>query len=205
VNVGVIIKPFSMKKSFKHRVGKAIEKLFDYEDLGLEPCKKRRLYSLVWKNHGYRWVTLLDADGLLIGKRRALPGEGAQPSSPVNLTIGLIIQVEESTALAKANVLGKAGLEQIIHGIWVDTDNGGRKRLDVFLILFVLPEPTSVAKKKKWTLMKKNLSNVVLQFDRCEVLHVKQGATIEVLRVRFRKQVKAWIKSSASKDEKNNS
>ena len=113
---------------FTTRLSDAVHSLETGSGIRSVPCRSGSLFSPVYRDGKYKWIKVMDSDGLLIARRRVHPGEGGDPSTPVSLLLGVVVQSEDATSQTKPNPLGKAALSSVPYGIWVDT-NDGRQRL----------------------------------------------------------------------------
>src|SRR5690554_5485387 len=97
-------------------------------------AKTSCLYTPTYESGKYVWLKLMDSDGTLLSERpvRAKLGEGSAPPAETRLLLGVIVQSEDSTSQTKPNPLGKAALPHVPNGVWVDTEEGLRRRLDDF-------------------------------------------------------------------------
>ncbi len=128
---------------FKRRLNRALQLV--HEELRLTEARVRRVYTPVWRDRKYQWISPMDTDGLLVSERQVHPS-GAPPPSPTPLRIGVVIQSEFTTSLGKPNPFGKALLDHLPLGLWVD-HAGARVRLDEVVILFVVPLATAASKR----------------------------------------------------------
>lgn len=109
-----------MPKSFKAKVKAAASAL--RTDLGCIETKTQRLYTAYWKKGSTpAWMSPMDTDGLLIRERTMKDGEAAPGKVKTTpALLGVIIQVEETTARTRPNPYGKAGVVNVPLGLWVD-------------------------------------------------------------------------------------
>lgn len=161
---------------------------------GLLEAKSQRLFSPVWRDRRYRWINLMDSDGTLVGKRPVVGMSGSASESPVELTIGVLIQSEFTTSGTKPNPLGKAAISEAPLGVWVDLKGGTRVRLDRADIRFVLPEPASPAKRAQFKTASMNVLNAAETFADCEVLIVRKGINCDALSRSIKGRVRRWLK-----------
>lgn len=135
------------------------------------------LFSPIYRDGKYVWVKLMDSDGLLVKRRRVHSGsEGAPPRSAVSLTLGVVIQSEDSTSQTKPNPFGKAAIGHVSNGIWVDLTSG-RRRLDRVMVLFVLPKGTAQGKQKAFLTAKTNVRNAADVMPDARTLELPKGAS----------------------------
>jgi hypothetical protein len=71
------------RTKFTKNLTKAINELIGDGQLGLEETRSVSLFSPVLSGD-YKWVKVMDSDGLLVGRRRVKDGEGAKPTEEVN-------------------------------------------------------------------------------------------------------------------------
>ncbi len=83
----------------------------------------------------------MDSDGLLVKEREVVRESPREHEA--NLRIGVIVQSEFTTSLSKPNPFGKALVNMLPFGIWVDLRDEVRIRLDRVYVLFVPPLSTN--------------------------------------------------------------
>ena len=127
------------RPKFTTNIRLAVEELTGDKELNLEQCRSWTLFSPVFRSD-YEWIKLMDTDGLLVGSRLVRDGEGRDPDTPVELFVGVVVQSEDSTSQSKPNPFGKAAIAHTPNGVWVDTKDDGRRRLDIIHVVMVLPK-----------------------------------------------------------------
>lgn len=125
---------------FATRLRRAVEDVALEAALSPVHTRSGSLYSPVYRDGKYVWAKVMDSDGLFVTERIIHDDEGAALPFASHLLLGAIIQSEDSTSQSKPNPLGKASLGHVPNGIWVNTTDGRRRRLDRVQIVFVLPK-----------------------------------------------------------------
>lgn len=177
------------KKKFTSRLSDALDLVQESEKKYFLP-DNRSLYSPVERKGGYyEWVKVMDSDGVLLAERPIKPGEGAQHTQAGKILVGVIIQSEDATSQTKPNPLGKAALPHVENGIWVTIKNV-RRRIDHFIVLFVLPEGQEQRRKRPFKTAQRNVRNALeLMPGTCEIA-IKRGASSEEIMQELCKEVR---------------
>ncbi|MBP9024750.1 MAG: hypothetical protein KBH81_01240 [Phycisphaerae bacterium] len=185
------------RTKFARNVRKAIQTLATDRDLALLRCRSGSLFSPVFRET-YTWMKLMDSDGLLVGLRtvKNTNCEGAAPVTPVNLTIGVIIQAEDATSQGKPNPFGKAAVGNVPLGVWFDQYRGNRLRLDRVFVLFVLPKGAPPSERKYFETAMRNVNNAADAMPDCDHLVVDRGISTADLLVKIKKKIRPWLKGS---------
>lgn len=179
-------------RKFTDRLNNAIDLLMkSRSDLQFLKPRSRSLFSPVLRSGKYVWVKVMDSDGTLIARRMVeQDGEGAVPAEPVDLLIGIVLQCEDSTSQTKPNPIGKASIDHIPTGIWVDLERDGRRRLDLVYILFIVPKGARPKDRAKFSTAKRNSANAAELMPNCDCLEVKRQVSAKELAAMIRKQVR---------------
>lgn len=175
---------------FKKRLNKALDIII--KDLDLERPRVKRLYTPVWRDRKYQWMSPMDSDGLLLKKRKINDGNEAPPK-PVRLRIGVIIQSEFTTSQTKPNPFGKALVDRLPLGVWVDVEEKGRRRLDRTFILFVVPTATSAAQKTISAQARTYVLNAVDAAVEAHAMNVRIGMSAKKLAATILALVRPWL------------
>lgn len=180
---------------FTTRLRCAVQKLVDDRVLQAVACRSGSLFSPVYRDNKYVWVKVMDSDGILIAERGVdgEAGNGAAPSHGVSLLIGVVIQSEDSTSQTKANPLGKAALSHIPYGVWVDTNDAGRRRLDRVLVVFVLPKGTAAERRKPFVTARRNVLNASSMMPDSLSIEVDRGKSADAIADQIRKEVQPHL------------
>lgn len=157
------------RPKFAHKVHVIVEELTSQSDLGLRPCRSASLFSPVYRGAHYVWIKLMDTDGLLVGPRQVMPGEGRDPDQPVELLVGVIVQSEDTTSKSKPNPFGKAAIAHVPNGLWVYTKTHGRQRLDIIHVVMVLPRGAAPHQRQSFETASRNVKNVADVMPECEI------------------------------------
>jgi hypothetical protein len=181
------------RTKFTKNLRNAVEQLIEDPDLGLWDTKSWSLFSPVFRGD-YIWIKVMDCDGLLVGPRRVKDGEGAKPAEDVNLTVGVVVQSEDSTSQTKPNPFGKAAICHTPNGIWVDRSNGERVRLDRLHILFVLPKGAPPAQQRSFETAKRNVINAAGAMRDTEAVEFPRGVSTATLATALREKIRPWFK-----------
>jgi hypothetical protein len=135
----------------------------------------------------------MDSDGLLVAPRVVRDGEGGAPTKQVELLVGVVVQSEDATSQTKPNPLGKAALAHVPNGVWVDTTNEGRRRLDRVLVVFVLPKGAAPQRKKKFAAAKRNVENAATLMPDVESIEVARGESAKAIAELLRKKLRPFL------------
>jgi hypothetical protein len=176
--------------TFKARAKAATAELRD--ELGCVPTRTQRLYTAYWmKGSTPAWMSPMDTDGLLVRERRVKDGD-APPKFAVTYPslLGVIIQVEETTARTRPNPYGKAGVVNVPLGLWVDRwyepdQTWMRERLTHAWVLFVTRDDLAYVIS--------NLENVRAANRDAYYCAVKAKASTAQIKAALRKQVYAYL------------
>jgi hypothetical protein len=180
------------RTKFTENLTKAIKSLINDGKLGLEETRSRSLFSPVFSSD-YKWVKVMDSDGLLVGQRLVKDGEGGKPNEQVYLRIGVVIQSEDSTSQTKPNPFGKAAIGTVRNGMWVDLKVGGRVRLDRTYVLFVLPKGAPAHEKKHFETAKRNVKNAADAMPVAKFIEFNRGISAENLKTGIRENTRSWL------------
>lgn len=178
---------------FKKRLKKAIDSTI--EELALDHLRVQRLYTPVWRDKAYRWISPMDSDGLLLKERKIHEGEEPPPAE-VKMRVGVIIQSEFTTSATKPNPFGKALVGSVPLGVWVDVvdgDGARRVRLDQTFVLFILPNAKAWAKKKISDTARNYVENATDASGYAHVLEVDQGTSAKELAKAISARVRPWL------------
>jgi hypothetical protein len=186
-----------MTTEYKTRLKNAVKRTVD--QLGLDNLHSQRLFTPVWRDRKYRWISPMDSDGLLVKRRRVELPKTTIPRSKTYLQIGVIIQSEFTTSIAKANPFGKALISALPSGVWVDLSQIDRKkvkrarriRLDRIFVLFVLPHSTGQGHISKAA--RANVTNAMEASVESEIIEVEKGASTQTLADQLMKEVRPWL------------
>jgi hypothetical protein len=178
---------------FTSRVRSAVESLWTDGDLKLLKLRSGSLFSPVFRSD-YEWLKVMDSDGMLVAPRKVKNREGANPTSEIELLIGVVIQSEDATSQTKPNPIGKAAIGHVVNGIWVDVENEGRKRLDRIHVLMLLPKGAAPKQQKPFATAKRNVENAADMMPDCETLIVSRGISGDELAKTIKKTVRPWFK-----------
>lgn len=179
---------------FTKRARMAVEELQVTSDLGFLTLKSGSLFSPVLRGDNYEWVKIMDSDGLLVAPRKVKDGEGAAPKDQVELLVGVIIQSEDATSQTKPNPIGKAAIAHVPNGVWFDTRNEGRRRLDRCHILMLLPKGAAPKQQTKFNTAKRNVTNAADMMPDCEILEVPRGISVQELIGEIETSIRKWFK-----------
>lgn len=180
---------------FKGRLKAAVRQVVG--SMALDTLSSQRLYTPVFRNGSYSWVSPMDSDGLLV-RERSIDWEGTRTGvEPVKLRIGVIIQAEASTSLTKPNPFGKALVASLPLGVWVDvgsaTNRVRRVRLDRAFVLFVVPLGMAPKHSKTHKTAWANISNAAAATDDAHMIEVPRGIAARALADRLKKVVNSWL------------
>ena len=166
-----------MSSKFTQRLSQALDQLVEDASMKCYLTKTACLYTPTYEKGKYVWIKLMDSDGTLLSERPVHPkdGEGSAPQASTRLLLGVIIQSEDSTSQTKPNPLGKASLSHVPNGVWVDTCDGARRRLDNFVVTFVLPKGTSAKHREKFSRSRKNVLNAATVMPNAVAVEVNRG------------------------------
>ncbi|WP_152033952.1 hypothetical protein [Paracidovorax avenae] len=166
-----------MTSKFTQRLGYALEDVVKDVSMKCHFARTNCLYTPTYERGKYVWLKLMDSDGTLLSERPVHPkdGEGIAPEENTRLLLGVIIQSEDSTSQTKPNPLGKASLSHVPNGVWVDTPEGLRRRLDHFVVTFVLPRGTSVKHRSRFLRSRKNVLNAATVMPNAVAVEVNRG------------------------------
>lgn len=166
-----------MTSKFTERLAHALDALVADAGMKCYFAKTSCLYTPTYESGKYVWLKLMDSDGTLLSERpvRAKRGEGSAPPAETRLLLGVIVQSEDSTSQTKPNPLGKAALPHVPNGVWVDTEEGLRRRLDDFVVTFVLPKGTSAKHRDRFERSKKNVLNAATVMPNAVAVEVSRG------------------------------
>lgn len=179
---------------FTKRLGVSVEALHTESDLGLLPLRSGSLFSPIFQNGKYRWAKVMDSDGMLVARRQVIKGEGASPPNEVELLVGVILQSEDSTSQTKPNPLGKAALNHIPNGVWVDVENDERRRLDRVHVLLVLPKGVAPKNAARFKTAQRNVENAAAFMPDAESMEIPRGASAALMREALLKKVRRHFK-----------
>lgn len=182
-----------MSTPFTARLRDAIELLSAEPSLRSKPCRSGSLFSVVYRGGKYEWVKVMDSDGLLVGERKVHDGEGRPPEKEVSLWLGIVVQSEDATSQTKPNPLGKASLSHVPYGVWVDLNDGGRRRLDRAVVVFVLPKGAAPRLRKKFSTARRNVVNASDMMPDAIRIEVPRGAAAEVIADRMKSTVRPYL------------
>lgn len=177
-------------KGYKQRLNNAVNTVI--EKLNLDEPRVRRMYTAVWRNRAYRWISPMDSDGLLI-KERNVHDDDDLLGEDVYLRIGVVVQSEFTTSLTKANPVGKALISAFPYGVWVDLTDDGRVRLDRVYVLFVVPKATAAGKKVTSAKARQNVDSAASASREAHVLEVGLGDSSAVIARKLLKKVNRWL------------
>ena len=181
-----------MNTEFKSRLNGALEIL--REEMNLLKPKSQRLFTPVFENRSYRWAIAMDSDGILAAERRIAGGEANEPHNRQILCVGVLIQSEYTTSNTKPNPFGKAAVGKVPFGVWFDTQDGNRVRLDRVHILFVLPKFVAPQYKKGFQTVKRNVENAAAALPDVEVVVLERGWGKNEVARRLKRHVRKWLK-----------
>jgi|SRR5208282_2359800 len=181
------------RTKFTKNLTKAVKRLVGDSKLGLDETRSGSLFSPVLSG-SYKWVKVMESDGLLVRERQVKGGEGANPANKVSLRIGVVIQSEDTTSQGKPNPFGKAAIGTIRNGIWVDLKTEGRVRLDRTYVLFLLPKGAPAKQRKTFETAKRNVENAADAMPDAEFIEVKRGASTTDLENKVRKKSLRWLR-----------
>jgi len=136
----------------------------------------------------------MDSDGMLVARRQVIKGEGASPPNEVELLVGVILQSEDSTSQTKPNPLGKAALNHIPNGVWVDVENDERRRLDRVHVLLVLPKGVAPKNAARFKTAQRNVENAAAFMPDAESMEIPRGASAALMREALLKKVRRHFK-----------
>lgn len=173
---------------FKKRLKTAIKSVTAESELDL--VRVDTLYTPVWRNHAYRWESPMESDGLLVRSRNVLGGRQDEDS----IRIGVVIQSEYATSQTKPNPFGKALIEVLPLGVWVDLLEFGRVRLDRVYVLFVLP--TLANRVSESDTARRNVVNAAEAARDAHILRVRAGDSAAKLSRALRGEVRRWLKGA---------
>jgi len=179
---------------FTTRVRNAVDELSNDASLDLMVLKSGSLFSPVFRNGDYEWIKVMDSDGVLVGQRKVKNGEGANPTEEIGLLVGVVIQSEDATSQTKPNPLGKAAIGLVWHGIWVDVQNEGRRKMDHVHVLMLLPKGAAPKYQKSFATAKRNVENAASMMPDCATLIVSRGIGAQELATTIKKKVRPWFK-----------
>jgi hypothetical protein len=181
-----------MPLSFKEKVKLATGALRG--DLQCVETKTQRLYTPYWsKGSAAAWMSPMDTDGLLVRERTIKDGE-SPPGKNVRARralLGVIIQVEETTARTRPNPYGKAAVLNVPLGIWVDREDPGdpgtywRERLTHAWVLFVT--------RTNLGYVIYNLENVLAASRDAYYFAVARNASVATIKTKLREQTYAYL------------
>ena len=179
---------------FKSRLKAAVLQIVN--DMTLDDLASQRLYTPIFRDGKYTWVSPMDSDGLLV-RERTVGWERNQSEAEVRLRIGVIIQAEATTSLTKPNPFGKALVGSLPLGAWVDLklDNGGihRVRLDRSYVLFVVPKGAAAPHKRTYEIARTNVSNAAAATDGAHMIEVSRGDAAAELARKLQRVVQKWL------------
>ncbi len=181
------------KGDFKKRLNAGVKLIID--ELKLDPPCVGRLYTPVWRDRKYQWISPMDSDGLLVKERNIASGKETADDS-ARLRIGVIIQSEFTTSRTKPNPFGKALVDTLPFGVWVDLWTGDarrRVRLDRVFVLFVMPRATAQSKKWISKIAKEYVENAADAATEAHMLEVPMGAGGPELATLIGKSVRPWL------------
>lgn len=181
-----------MNKEFKHRLNGALEIVRDQMKL-IEP-KSQRLFTPVFERRNYRWAVAMDSDGILAAERKIEDGEAKKTDQEQILFVGVLIQSEYTTSNTKPNPFGKAAVAKVPFGVWMDTKNGKRVRLDRVHILFVLPKFVAPKYKRAFETVRRNVENAAGAMQDVEVIELQRGWGKQEVARRLKEHVRKWLK-----------
>ncbi len=181
---------------FTKRLREAVRQLQPNADLKLCPCRSGSLFTPVFESGKYLWAKVMDSDGLFVAERSVVQGTsaGAAPAQSVALLVGVVVQSEDATSQTKPNPLGKAALPHLPNGVWVDLDDGQRRRLDRVHVLFVLPKGAAPKHVKSFATAKRNVENAAAFMPDAYSLPVPRGASTATLLSALRTHVRPFFK-----------
>jgi hypothetical protein len=174
---------------FKKRLNAAIDLIVD--DLTLQPVRVDRLYTPVWRNRKYQWISPMDSDGLFVKERKVHDGD-EPPLNETRLRIGVVVQSEFTTSLTKPNPFGKALVDRLPLGVWVDIGTE-RVRLDRIYVLFILPTATAATKRRISNTARMNVKNAADAAIEAHSLEVGMGESANKLSEKVAKKIRPWL------------
>ncbi|MCC6867662.1 MAG: hypothetical protein IT522_02460 [Burkholderiales bacterium] len=161
--------------------------------MGKVASKSRSLFSPIFRSRKYIWVKVMDSDGILLSERKVHSGEGGDPAAEVSLLLGVILQSEESTSQTKPNPVGKASLAHVPNGIWIDVVNGGRRRLDRLLVIFVLPKGAAMKHQRAFATAKRNVENAADMMPEAVTIAIPRGASSSKIEAALKKTARPFL------------
>ena len=184
-----------MTTKFTDRLREALASLTANTSMNCRSAKTNCLYTPTYSQGKYVWIKLMDSDGTLINERpiHTIVGEGAAPESETRLLLGVILQSEESTSQTKPNPLGKAALTHVPNGVWVDTEDGKRRRLDRFVVAFIMPKGAAPKHQKKFTTARKNVLNAAAVMPNAVAVEVERGVGFDALADRIATELRPFL------------
>lgn len=187
-----------MTTPYKKRYNEAVALV--RQGLALTSLKNQRLYTPVWKGRAYRWFSPMDTDGILYGQRPVATGEdhggSPGPGKPRSLHVGVILQSEFATSQTKPNPFGKAFVTDVPLGLWVDTVDDERIRLDEAYVLFVVPQATAVNKKKTSENALRNVKVAADVSPNAFYIEVGQGDSAQSMADKIKMTVNGWLRGA---------
>lgn len=135
----------------------------------------------------------MDTDGILLHRRRVLPGD-SEPPSETSIWTALLIQSEFSTSQTKPNPLGKAFVTRHRYGVWVDTVDGERVRLTSAIVLFIVPQAAAIGPARLSATALQNVKNAVVASEDARFLEVPLGISAAELARELGTLVRAILK-----------
>lgn len=184
-----------MTSKFTERLGYALDLLVEDASMKCHYARSSCLYTPTYESGKYVWLKLMDSDGTLLSERPVRPkdGEGIAPQEDTRLLLGVIIQSEDSTSLTKPNPLGKASLTHVPNGVWVDTVEGQRRRLDRFVVTFVLPKGTSAPHQDRFSRSMKNVHNAATVMPNAVAVEVSRGDNSKKIGQRLKAELRPFL------------
>lgn len=178
---------------FTARLSDAVRQLREDKSLKTMACDSGSLFSPVFRDRKYRWIKVMDSDGLLVSPRRVADDEGRSPAMPVDMFMGVVVQGEDATSQGKPNPVGKAALSHVPNGIWVDLSKRGRHRLDGVLVVFVLPEGAAPRRQARFQRAKRNVQNASDLMPGAKSVVVPRGASASAIAKALRSAVRGFL------------
>lgn len=184
-----------MSNKFTARLRDATDVIVSDASMKCIHAKTNCLYTPTYFNGKYVWIKLMDSDGTLLSTRpvHSIEGEGASPSVESRLLLGVILQSEDATSLTKPNPLGKASLHHVPNGVWIDTHHGDRRRLDNFVVTFVLPKGAAHKDKKRFERSRKNVVNAATVMPNAVWVEVERGRSASSIAEVLRKELRPFL------------
>ena len=179
------------RPKFTEQLAKALASLVSREPKLIQ-TENAQLYSLVFKSGKYQWITLLASDGLLLSNWHTAKDKGPKRT----ILVGVVIQSEQATSQTKPNPLGEAAAAMTPLGLWVDLLRDGqpsRERLDVVHVLLLVPEPSDAPRRRKHSMVRRNVQNVVDTVEQAHMLEMNQGDNDVTIAEKLMNKARPWL------------